>query len=177
MADAKNQPNASATSANVEKKSSPSSSNSTKTKKAPQNNKPKRRQKKRKMPIVDQLHEDVCRVLSHCEEGTELKALTYALQPESEFMECVFEKIVFDIKNVLSQRFRNFEIHPFGSSVCGMAFKSERLDAIIFCSSSNFVRIFFFLQLATSTYMWISKIYQTNQRKPFPRSFIKPLIL
>lgn len=98
---------------------------STKTKKAPQNVKSKRRQKKRKLPMADQLHEDVCRVLRNCDEGTELKALTYALQPESEFMECIFEKIVYDIKNVLSQRFRNFEIHPFGSSVCGMAFKSE----------------------------------------------------
>lgn len=98
---------------------------STKAKKAAQNIKPKKRQKKRKLPMADQLHEDVCRVLRNCDEGTELKALTYALQPESEFMECIFDKIVHDIKNVLGQRFRNFEIHPFGSSVCGMAFKSE----------------------------------------------------
>lgn len=89
--------------------------------------------------MVDHLQEDVCRALRHCEEGTELKALTYALQPESEFMECIFEKIVQDIKNVLSQRFRNFEIHPFGSSVCGMAFKSElKLIVLQWCMSLAF---------------------------------------
>lgn len=121
MADPNNPTTPTENSANAEKKSPQPN----RTKKTQQNIKPKRRQKKRKLPMVDHLQEDVCRALRHCEEGTELKALTYALQPESEFMECIFEKIVHDIKNVLGQRLRNFEIHPFGSSVCGMAFKSE----------------------------------------------------
>lgn len=108
---------------------------SPRAKKAQQNVKPnKKRQKKRKLPPVDQLQEDVCRVLRNCNEGSELKALTYALQPESEFMECIFEKILYDIQNVLSQRFQNFEIHPFGSSVCGMAFKSKLKKTNLFTS-------------------------------------------
>lgn len=113
-----NKPNTSATPVN-------SAKNSPKTKNPVQNVKSKKRQKKRKLPVIDQLQQDVCKVLRNCEEGVEIKALTYALQPESDFMECIFEKIVYDIKNVLSQRFRNYEIYPFGSSVCGMAFKSE----------------------------------------------------
>lgn len=124
-----------------------SSPQSNKTRKAAQNTKPRqprpRRQKKRKLPVVDQLQEDVCRVLRNCEEGSELKALTYALQPESEFMECIFEKIVYDINNVLSQRFRNFEIHPFGSSVCGMAFKSKFL---VLTSDTEFFFLFYDLR-------------------------------
>lgn len=119
MAD-QNQTNASESSVNTS-----NSPKSPRTRKGQQTVKPKRRQKKRKLPPTDHLHEDVCRVLRNCDEGTELKALTYALQPESDFMECIFEKIFNDIKTVLSQRFQSFEIHPFGSSVCGMAFKSK----------------------------------------------------
>ncbi len=118
----------SGTSANSDK----NTSNASKTKKAAQNGKMKKRQKRRKLPLVDQLHEDVCKVLQNCEEGSELQALTYALQPEGEFMECIFEKIMFDIRGVLSQRFRNFEIHPFGSSVCGMAFKSKCKICVVY---------------------------------------------
>lgn len=138
--------NAPVTSEVSEKNSPPSA---TKTKKPVQNTKPKKRQKKRKTPLVDQLQEDVCRVLQGCDEGAELKALTYALQPESEFMECIFEKIEHDIVNVLTQRFRNFEIHPFGSSVCGMAFKSE-LDILgnttVCCTTIIFSLFVFFSQ-------------------------------
>ncbi|KAJ6642050.1 Terminal uridylyltransferase Tailor [Pseudolycoriella hygida] len=98
-------------------------------KKAPQA--PKKRQKKRKLPVIDYLHEEVCKVLRNCPEGAEVKALTYVLQPEPDFMECVFQKILYDINMVLSQRFKNFEIYPFGSSVCGLAFKNSDFDIYV----------------------------------------------
>lgn len=100
----------------------------------------KKRQKKRQLPVADRLQEDVCKVLQNCGEGDELKALVYALQPESDFVGCVFEKILHDINRVLSMRYRNFEIHPFGSSVCGLAFKSKCRAGSVVCYSSFYQR-------------------------------------
>ncbi|XP_037036908.1 terminal uridylyltransferase Tailor-like [Bradysia coprophila] len=124
MADATN-PNTSVTKVNSQK-NSPKAKND-----APNNKAKKRQQKKRKLPMNDHLQEAVCTALRNCAEGSEIQALTYALQPESDFMACIFQKIFCDINLVLNQRCKKFEIYPFGSSVCGMAFKTSDFDIYV----------------------------------------------
>lgn len=71
----------------------------------------------------DKLQISVNENLTNCQEGDELKSLSRILQPNNDHLYMVYKKIFNDISNVLNVLGTEYHIHPFGSTISGLAFK------------------------------------------------------
>lgn len=86
----------------------------------------KQQQKKEQQQVdEDNLQRKVNEALENCPEGEELKMLTRILQPQNEELGRAFEQIRMDLCRLLSSKCVHFQIHPFGSTISGLAFRGK----------------------------------------------------
>lgn len=81
----------------------------------------KRTSQKETCQLINMTNADLLRYTQ--KEGTELKILCELLQPNIVQICTVYNLINQDLTSIISSRYQKFEIHPFGSTVSGLAFK------------------------------------------------------
>lgn len=81
--------------------------------------------KKQKQHAEDALQRQVNDNLLQCAEGDELKLLARILQPNNEDLFRVYLALQADLMQALNMRRTSYRIHPFGSTISGLAFKGE----------------------------------------------------
>lgn len=74
---------------------------------------------------------DLYERLRNAEEGTELKVLTDYIQPNNQNLIDVFERVQTDLKCIISQKFKHFDVHVYGSAISGLALKDSDFDFFI----------------------------------------------
>lgn len=98
----------------------------------------KKGKNKRKRPIKQQPRKDdplemtVNQALQSCNQGDEIKALCFVLQPNTNMLEQAFNYIKYDLMTVLHEKFPKYriEVNAFGSTINGLAFKG--IKSVIF---------------------------------------------
>lgn len=81
--------------------------------------------KEHKQQAEDALQKQVNENLLHCAEGEELKLLARILQPNNDELFGVYLALENDLIQALNMRRAFFKIHPFGSTISGLAFRGK----------------------------------------------------
>lgn len=81
--------------------------------------------KEQKQIAEDALQKQVNQNLLQCAEGEELKLLARILQPNNEDLFRVYLALEGDLMQALNMRRASYKIHPFGSTISGLAFRGK----------------------------------------------------
>lgn len=81
--------------------------------------------KQQKQHAEDALQNEVNENLLNCAEGEELKLMARILQPNSDDLFRVYLALEGDLMQALNMRRAFYKIHPFGSTISGLAFRGK----------------------------------------------------